>query len=93
MVEAILLQIPPPDQEGVLGTHSKSLCWHCVCGACTPPRSHPPSAGPHTRSLSWHCSHACYQTSSPCASAGPAQRYPHLHWQKYEGTCWPHQTA
>ena len=28
--------------------------------------------------LSWHHSHICYQTSSPCASAGPAQRYPCL---------------
>ena len=93
-------------QEGARGTRGESPQWHHVCEACTPPQSHPPSAGPHTRSLSWHRSHACYQMSSPCASAGPAQRYPCLHpvcgpiyqgthedWQKYEGACLPHHIA
>ena len=77
-----------------------------VCGACTPPQFHPPSAELHTMTLSWHHSHACCQMSSPCASAGPAQRYTclrpvcgpiypgtHRDWQKYEGACFPHHIA
>ena len=46
-----------------------------VCRACTPPPSHRPFTGPHTESLSWHHSCVCCQMSSPCASAGPTQRY------------------
>ena len=85
---------------------SKSLRLHRVCGACTPPQFCPPSAGPHTMSLSWHRSCVCYQTSSPCVLAGPAQRYPclcpgyrpiywgtHGGWQRCEGAYWPHHTA
>ena len=86
--------------------HGKSLQQPHVCRACTPPQFHPPSAEPHAMSLSWHHSRVCYQTSSPCASAGPAQRYPcphpgcgciywgtHRDWQRYEGAYLPHHTA
>ena len=81
--------------------HGISPQLHHVCGACTPPQSHPPSAGPHTSSLSWHRSCACYEMSFPCASAGPCPHPAckpiywgtHGGWQKCEAACLPHHTA
>ena len=104
MVEAVFLQIPPSIRKAL---------WVCDVNH----RDHTVYVEHvllhsfvllllNLMSLSWHRSHICYQTSSPCASAGPAQRYPCLHpgcrsiywgtcgdWQRYESAYWPHHTA
>ena len=82
MIEAVLLQIPPPVRE-VLQVHAAYHSDHLMYAEHVLLHR---LIAPLLDLISWHHSHACCRMSSPCASAGPTQRYLYPH-AAYEPIC------